>query len=151
MFLKNVLFGFLILAITLPAYAQNTVELKKQLVLGQKKLNVMENMSLSESDAAAFWPIYDEFQEEIFELDQQRYQILTQYTQNYKTLTDEQADRILDSMFEIKDQRQSVLKRVSLSLEEVLPAKIVFRYLQIENNMATLEAYSLIEKIPLLE
>lgn len=151
MFIRNALLGLLIFTITLPAYAQNTIELKKQLVLGQKKLNVMENMSLSENEADAFWPIYDEFQEEIFEIDQQRYQILTQYTKSYKTLTDEQASRILDTMFGIADQRQSVLKRISLTLEETLPAKKVFRYLQIENNMATMEAYSLIEKIPLLE
>lgn len=150
--LRNRVLAFLLVSlIALPVYAQSTADLKKQIILDQKKLNVMENMPLAEGDADIFWPIYDEFQEELFELDQLRYQVLAQYAENYKTLTDEQASRIIDSMFDIADQRQSVLKRVSLAMEEVLPSKTIFRYLQVENNMAALEEYNLIKKIPLLE
>ena len=58
---------------------------------------------------------------------------------------------MIDELSDIVDNRQTVMKQFSLDLEEVLPVKKVFRYLQVENNIAAMEQYGLARKIPLPE
>lgn len=141
----------LIVLLPLIGYAGSTADFKKQIILDQKKLNIMENLPLSDDEAEHFWPIYSEYQEQLFLLDLKRSQILTYYVANYKTLNDEQAIDIMNNMFDLKDNRQFIMKKMTIDLEEVLPPKKVFRYLQVENNIAAIGQYNLVQKIPLLQ
>jgi len=80
-----------------------------------------------------------------------RSRVLSYYLSNYESLTDQQAVNIMDNLFDLVDNRQVVLKKFALDLEEFLPAKKVFRYLQVENNIAAVEQYNLAKNLPLLE
>lgn len=148
---RTILVALLFAFMPLVAFAQNTDDLKKQIILDQKKLNIMENVPFSDEEAKSFWPIYGEYQEQLFELDVMRSRVVSFYVSNYKSLTDQQATDIMDNMFDLADNRQIVLKQFTLDLEEVLPAKKVFRYLQVENNIAAVEQYNLAKNLPLLE
>ena len=147
MILVALLFAFMPLA----AFALDADDLKKQIILDQKKLNIMENVPFSDEEAENFWPIYGQYQEQLFELDVMRSRVLSYYVTNYKSLTDQQAIDIMDNMFDLADNRQIVLKKFTLDLEEVLPAKKVFRYMQVENNIAAVEQYNMAKNLPLLE
>ena len=148
---RIILLALLLTIIPLVAFAQDADDLKKQIILDQKKLNIMENVPFSVEEAKSFWPIYGNYQEQLFELDVMRSKVLSYYVTNYKSLTDQQATDIMDNMFELADNRQIVLKKFTLDLEEVLPAKKVFRYLQVENNIAAIEQYNMAKNLPLLE
>ena len=148
---RTVLLALLLAIMPLVSFAQDVDDLKKQIILGQKKLNVMENVPLTDEEEENFWPIYGEYQEQLFELDVMRSRVVSFYVTNYKSLTDQQATDIMDNMFDLADNRQIVLKQFTLDLEEVLPAKKVFRYLQVENNIAAVEQYNLAKNLPLLE
>ncbi len=147
MILVALLFAFM----PLVAFALDADDLKKQIILDQKKLNIMENVPFSDEEAENFWPIYGQYQEQLFELDVMRSRVLSYYVTNYKSLTDQQAIDIMDNMFDLADNRQIVLKKFTLDLEEVLPAKKVFRYMQVENNIAAVEQYNMAKNLPLLE
>lgn len=148
---RTVLLALLLAIMPLVSFAQNVDDLKKQIILGQKKLNVMENVPLTDEEEENFWPIYGEYQEQLFELKVMRSRVLSYYVANYESLTDQQATNIMDNMFDLVDDRQDILKKFTLDLEEVLPAKKVFRYLQVENNIAAVEQYNLAKNLPLLE
>ncbi len=125
--------------------------LKKQIILDKKKLNVMENMQLSSEEARSFWPIYHEYQEQLIDLSFLLTKLFSFYIVSKNSLSNQQASTIMDEMFTISDSRQDVLKRFSLALEDVLPAKRVFHYMLIENNQAVIEQYELLRQIPLPE
>lgn len=148
---RTILLAILLAIMPLVTFAQDVDDLKKQIILDQKKLNIMQNVPLTDEEEERFWPIYSEYQEQLFELDVMRTRVLSYYVTNYKSLTDQQATDIMDNMFDLADNRQIVLKKFTLDLEEVLPAKKVFRYLQVENNLAAVEQYNLVQKIPLLQ
>ena len=148
---RIILLALLLTIMPLAAFAQDADDLKKQIILDQKKLNIMENVSFSDDEAKSFWPIYGNYQEQLFALDVMRSRVLSYYVTNYKSLTDQQATDIMDNMFELADNRQIVLKKFTLDLEEVLPAKKVFRYLQVEHNIAAIEQYNMAKNLPLLE
>ena len=149
--IPTIVLTLFIVLIPLIACAGSTDDLKKQILLDQKKLNIMENVPLSDEEAEHFWPIYSEYQEQLFQLEIKRSQILTYYVTNYKSLSNEQAVDIMNNMFDLSDNRQFIMKKMTIDLEEVLPPKKVFRYLQVENNIAAIEQYNLVQKIPLLQ
>ena len=148
---RTILLALLLTIIPLMAFAQDADDLKKRIILDQKKLNILENMPFSDEEAENFWPIYGQYQEQLFELDVMRSRVLSYYVTNYKSLTDQQATDIMGNMFDLADNRQIVLKKFTLDLEEVLPAKKVFRYMQVENNIAAIEQYNMAKNLPLLE
>ena len=149
--IQKVLLTILIVLMPLTVFANNANDLKKQIILDQKRLNIMENLPLSDEEASNFWPIYSEYQEQLFQLDLKRTNVLSYYVSNYSTLSDEQAIEIMNNMFDLADNRQYIMKKMTVDLEEVLPARKVFRYLQVENNIASIEQYNLVQKIPLLQ
>lgn len=142
---------FIIVTVLIPfwALAQNTDDLKQQIVLDQKKLIVMENIKLSDEEAVSFWPVYDEYQERLYSVDLMRNGIFSDYATNINLLTDEKAVFIMANLFDIAESRQEILRSFSLELEEILPAKKVFRYMLIENNISIGQIYSLAKKLPL--
>ena len=149
--IQKSLLTILIVLMPLVTFANNTDDLKKQIILDQKRLNIMENLSLSDEEATSFWPIYSEYQEQLFSLELKRTQVLSYYVSNYNSLSEEQAVEIMYSMFDIADSHQYIMKKMTVDLEEVLSAKKVFRYLQVENNIAAIGQYNLVQKIPLLQ
>lgn len=149
--IQKILLTILIVLMSFAVFASNTDDLKKQIILDQKKLNIMENLPLSDEEAGNFWPIYNEYQKQLFDLEFKRTQLLSYYVSNYKSLSDEQAIEIMNNMFDLTDNRQYIMKKMTIDLEEVLSAKKVFRYLQVENNIAAIDQYNLVQKIPLLQ
>ncbi len=131
------------------AVAQNTDDLKQQIVLDQKKLVVMENFKLTDEEAVSFWPIYDEYQERLYSLDLIRNGLYSDYATNINLLTDEKAVFIMDNLFDIAENRQETLRSFSLELEKSLPSKKVFHYMLIENNISIIQKYNLAKQLPL--
>ena len=82
-------------------------------------------------------------------VDLMRNGIFSDYATNINLLTDEKAVFIMANLFDIAESRQEILRSFSLELEDVLPAKKVFRYMLIENNISIGQIYSLAKKLPL--
>jgi hypothetical protein len=137
------------------AFAESVNDLKKNIVLDQGKLAVMENLMLSDEESEKFWPIFRQFQENLYNLDTKRFELISFYLQKNKdkSLTDEQAKNMIDAYFTLLENRRRLLKDFAfvLELEKVLPVKKIFRYLQIQQNIDAVEQYEISKKVPLLE
>ena len=59
----------LVAALATPAFAQTAattnMDILRQKVKADKKLLVAQNLSLTDAEAAAFWPVYDAYQKEL--------------------------------------------------------------------------------------
>jgi hypothetical protein len=92
-------------------------------------------MNFSDKDAAAFWPIYRQYEYERSKLDDLRVAVIKDYTQKYPTLTDAEAKAMLEQMFEC-DSRQIALKKTYLKkFNKVLPALTVTKFFQTERRI----------------
>jgi len=151
--LKALLLTLCLLSLPLLAMADEAADLRKQIILDQKRLHIMENLALEEQEAEKFWPAYRDFQNKLFAVELDRSELLGFYVSNYKSLSDQQATDMIDAMFLLTETRQALLKEFSLALrmDDILSARKTFRYLQIEQNIAAVEEYGLAKKIPLLQ
>ena len=92
-------------------------------------------MNFTDKEAAAFWPVYRQYEYERSKLDDFRVVVIKEYTQKYPTLTDVEAKSMTERMFEC-DARQIALKKVYFKkLNKVLPALTVTKFFQVERRI----------------
>ena len=147
--IKTILLTLMLLVAPVLALADETLDLKKKIMFDQKRLVVMENMEFTEEEAAAFWPVYEKHQEELFQINQRGAKLILAYASVYQTLTDEQAVKLVDEYYDIQDDRLTVMKKMAVDVGKVLPGKKAFRYLQVESKLSAIGRYELAKEIPL--
>jgi hypothetical protein len=139
----------LLLAMPVLALADEAGELRKKIIFDQKKLVVIQNMEFTEKEKKEFWPVYQKFQEELFPLSQRTVELVLAYASVFQSLSDDQAAKIVEEYLTIQDSRQKIMRKYFKQFMKILPAKKVFRYLQIENKIAAAGRYELAQEIPL--
>jgi hypothetical protein len=118
-----------------------------------KKFVVAENLILTESQEAAFWPIYEQYQQELRAIDQRVVRLVNEYADAYNSLsvTDAKARQLLDEAIAIDEAEVALRKKFAARLYAVIPAIEVARYLQLENKIRAVVRFDLADAIPLVE
>jgi hypothetical protein len=139
--------------VAVPAFAQDKAADNMQIVLekvrADKKLLVAENMQLTEAEGKAFWPVYEQYQNELFLLRVRTARLITDYANAQEKMTNESARTLLDEYMTI-ESLGLMLRQVYLpEFRKVLPEVKVARYYQIENKIQAALLYELARNIPL--
>ena len=75
--------------------------------------------------------------------------LITTYADNYQSLTDKVADKLLTEFVRIEVERPRLKAQYLPKFKNVLPVKKVARFYQIENKLDTVILAELAEAIPL--
>ena len=144
----------LLLAFVGNAVAQDRPADNMQLVLekvkADKKLLVAQNMQLTESEAKAFWPIYDQYQAELFLIRVQSLRLINSYAESYDMMTNSKAKKLLNDFTAIEALRLKLVKAYIPKFQKVLSDVKVARYVQIENKINAGLYFELASRIPLI-
>jgi len=137
-----------------PAASQdNTADnslIVKQKIFAEKKLLVAENMQLTEAEASGFWPIYDEYQDELFRLRVRSLKLIGDYAEHYELMTDDVAKKLLNEYLSIERLRQTLEESYLPKFRQVLSDIKVARYFQIESKISAADNYNISKQIPLI-
>jgi hypothetical protein len=131
----------------------NNMESVHEKLKADKKLIITKYMELTEAEAKNFWPVYEEYQNDLQKIDLRLLNLLQSYAADYrnKSLTDEKAKQLLDEWIAIDNddakRRASYVPKVM----KALPPKKAARYLQIENEYRILLKYDLAATVPLVQ
>jgi hypothetical protein len=129
----------------------NNLEIVHEKLKADKKLIVSKYMELTESEAKNFWPVYEDYQNDLQKINERLGALLKSYAADYrsKSLTDDKAKKLLDEWIALEQddvkQRTAFIPKVM----KALPAKKAARYLQIENEYRVLLKYDLATTVPL--
>ena len=155
--MKNTLIPFaLILALALvtpPALAQtadDAIELTRQVIQTERQAIVATNLGLDEAEGAIFWPLYREYRTAVQKVLDRKVGLLKSFSEDYETLTDEQASKLLDEHLGYRGQLIKVQTSYVKKMRKVLSGKTVARFFQIENKMDAIIEYELASEIPLI-
>ena len=136
-----------------PAVSQDvaqSLELSREAVDKQKRIIVAGSLPLSDEEADAFWPLFDEFQKELKKLDGRSDRLIASYTAELPTLTDARARSMLDEALSIDEDRAKLMRKWSRRMDKVLPPRLLVRYFQLENKFHAIIAADLARQIPLV-
>ena len=96
---------------------------------------ITENMNFTDTDAAAFWPVYREYEYERNKVDDCRAALIKEYAAKYSTLNDVDAQGMAERLFDC-DSRLVELKKVYFNkFNKVLPALTVAKFFQLERRI----------------
>jgi hypothetical protein len=129
----------------------DSMQVLREKLKADKKLLVAENMALTEGEAKAFWPIYEDYQKSLNDLNDRIAMLLVNYAKAYNagSLSDAKARQLLDQLFGIEEEEVKVKRAFVPRLAKVLPGQKVARYMQIENKIRALVKYEIAGEVPL--
>ena len=146
-----------LVGLAIPAGAQDkaadNMQILQEKIKADKKLVVAQNMGLTESEAKAFWPVYDQYQNDLAGINQRMVGLIQSYAADYRaqSMTDEKAKKLINEFVAIGKAEGGLNESYVPKLSQVLPPKKVARYLQIENKIRAAIKYELAGQIPLVQ
>ena len=118
--------------------------------LRAKKMQVIgQNMSLSDTEAEKFWPIYNHYVKDLQGVNNQKYALLKQYAQTWATMTDQDAMIYVRNWLEADGQAQALRLKYVPVVSQVLPGKKAATFFQLDRRLNMIIDLQLFSQIPL--
>lgn len=126
-----------LLASALPAAAQVSDELKItwDVIQNERQTLVAEAMDLSPAEAEGFWRVYEAYRAEVDPVVRQEVALLKDYVARHGSLSDAQAEELMNTWLGFERSRLDLRQRYVVKFLEVVPARKVMRFFQIENRL----------------
>ncbi|MFY4728737.1 hypothetical protein, partial [Nitrospira sp. BLG_2] len=143
--------------IAAPAFAQSAtdtnMEIMMQKVKADKKLLVASNMDLTDAEAKAFWPLYDEYQKELGKINQTMGNTIKEYADafNKGPVENDTAKKLLGEALSAQESEVKLKRTYADKISKVLPWSKTARYIQIENKVRSIVNIELAKAIPLTD
>jgi hypothetical protein len=131
--------------------ASDNMQIVREKVRADKKLLVAENMQLTKAEAKAFWPVYDQYQDELFLLRARTVKLINDYADAYEKMNNDTAKKLLDEYMTIESLGLKLRQTYLPKFRKVLPDVKVVRYYQIENKIQAALVYEAAANIPLMK
>ena len=147
-YLLSVMLAF-VATFTFAQSMSDQIEILRDMAATERRALVAENLMLSDEESKLFWPLYDEYRAEARKLGTKEIELIQKFADNYENMTDEAASDIMNDYFSIQTQQNKTKATYRNKMVKVLPAKLVLRYMQIENKIDALIDAELAMEIPL--
>jgi hypothetical protein len=129
---------------------QDIAMLRKD-IRSQKKQLIAANITLTDAEAQAFWPVYDQYTAELVGINHDKYALIKEYAQNYGSITDAQADDWAQRSLKLDADVAALRLKYWPNFRKLLPAKKAALYEQVERRAQMLIDIQLASQIPLLQ
>ena len=95
---------------------------------------ITERLDLTSEEAKVFWPVYNKFTDEMKKLRLTTKGKITEEMADMTSLSDAEADKILNDMVNFKLNEAELIKRYAQEFKKVLPVKKVVLLFKAEND-----------------
>jgi len=139
-----------------PAMAQDAgdtnMEILMEKVKADKKLLVATNMDLTDAEAKGFWPLYEAYQKDLSQVNQQLGDVIKEYADAYNKgpIPNDTAKKLLNDALAVEEAELKLKRSYAVKIGKVLPDAKVARYIQIENKVRAVVKFGLAAAIPLV-
>jgi hypothetical protein len=80
--------------------SQDLAMLRKD-IRSQKKQLMARNLTLSDTDATKFWPIYDQYTAELTKINDKKYSTIQEFADHFGSMTDAKATTLIQQWLEV--------------------------------------------------
>ena len=117
----------------------------------ERKAAVNDNMNLTPAEAKAFWPLYDEYEGKMDQIEARHIKEVHEYAKHYATLTDADAKAKLDEVMAIQQAVLDTQKEYVPKFRAIVSEIQTTRFFQIDNKLRALVQCDLAQAIPLAQ
>ena len=157
---QKVLVGFFVfgLLFSFPVNAQENKSMKDDLKLTFEAMNAdmkkafEANMQLSEKEKYTFWPIYDQYEKAMTQLNASKVRMINKYYEGIfdKNSSEIKSLEILNNYFSLQEERLKIKKLYISKFQSVLDDSKVARFFQLDNKIEAIIDFDLARKVPLV-
>lgn len=128
------------------------VEEARTIIQTERKMLMVENLTLTDTEAQKFWPIYDKYAAELKEAGDLRVKVIKDYALAYNSnsVTDADAKEMLDEMFKYWKKSLSVREDYRNKFRKVLGDTKTARFYQLESKLDAITNMELAREVPLV-
>ena len=126
-------------------------ELTRSVIQAKKKMIVAANVELTEAESQGFWPVYNDYQNEMRKNNDRLLAVIEDFAANYEMMTDEKAKALLEEAIAIETDELALKNSYLPKFAKVLPAKKLAQYYQVENKLKAIIDYDIASAIPLVK
>ena len=123
---------------------------KEDLAVQSKKL-MLVNMQLTEEEGKKYWPIYDDYFAERGKIMDERMKMYKLISEKYGSMTDEDAEMIADTFFDIEKKLSELEKDTYNKIKDELSSLRGIQFLQIQRQIDTILRLQISAQFPLLK
>lgn len=129
--------AFVLFSISTIATANDEVADGRAMIQAEREEIVRSELHMTDTEAAGFWPLYTEYREQHSEIMGRYGDMIAEYIRRYDDadLSDEYADEMIDTYFEVKNELLKVQQDFLPKFREILPALKVAQFYQLENKI----------------
>lgn len=115
-----------------------------------KKDLVKDYMELSQKDSAAFWKLYDEYEDKRKVIGRERINLLEQYANEYQNLDNAKAEKLATDLLNNDAKYNSLYQTYFKKFTGILGARNAAKFLQLEMYVQTYIRANVMREIPLI-
>jgi hypothetical protein len=132
-----------------PTVTDEDITLLRKDLRAMKMQVIGQNMSMSDTEAQKFWPVYNHYVRDLSEVNDQKYALLKQYAEMWSTMSDEDALIYVRHWLEADGQAQALRLKYVPVVSQVLPGKKAATFFQLDRRLNMIIDLQLFSQVPL--
>jgi hypothetical protein len=133
------------------AFTNQQVALLLKDIRSIKKQVVAANLTLTDSEATKFWPVYEQYSAEFGKINDTRAALVKEYSDEYGTQTDEQADSLVRRWLDVDIAAAQLRQKYVPIFRKVLPGKKAATFFQLDRRISLMIDVQLTSQLPLMQ
>ena len=136
---------------TADAITDQQLTLLRRDIRSIKKQLIAANLTLTDSEATNFWQVYEQYSAETDRINDTRMAIIKEYSEDYGTLTDDQADNLIRRWLDTDIEQTNPRQRYVPIFRKVLPGKKAATFFQLDRRISTMIDVQVTSQLPLAQ
>jgi len=116
-----------------------------------KKQLIAANLTLTDSEATKFWPVYEQYSADFAKINDTRAALVKEYSEQYGTQTDEQADSLVRRWLDADIAAAQLRQKYVPIFRKVLPGKKAATFFQLDRRISMMIDVQLTSQLPLAQ
>lgn len=116
-----------------------------------KKQVIAANLTLTDSEATRFWPVYEQYSAEFAKINDERAALVKEYSDEYGTQTDDQADSLVRRWLDVDIAAAQLRQKYVPIFRKVLPGKKAATFFQLDRRISMMIDVQLTSQLPLIQ
>src|SRR6266436_1158062 len=136
---------------TADAITDQQLTLLRRDIRSIKKQLIASNLTLTDSEATSFWQVYEQYSAETERINDTRMAIIKEYSEDYGTFTDDQADNLIRRWLDTDIEQTKLRQRYVAIFRKVLPGKKAATFFQLDRRISTMIDPQITSPLPLAQ
>ena len=136
---------------TADALTDQQLALLRKDIRSIKKQLIAANLTLADSEAVKFWPVYEQYSADFGKINDARATIIKEYSDGYGTLTDDQADNLIRRWLDTDISAAQLRQKYVPIMRKVLSGKKAATFFQLDRRISMMIDVQLTSQLPLVQ